>query len=539
MTPKVKFLPKKPGALPHNSAIQPSTSQTNPKTTSNLSAKTVKQTSQAKKSKAPKLVPFYTVKKNPYLGSAGDATKDGHKNPPESMEDPFSNEQRLKRKSTKMSDFDPPLKKKCDILDCEQCNSVKCSVCTACLNPHWKKRCLNKAKCPRLHPKSQSTANQSDSQSMSTPLVKNIHERLAAMSNLVQKGSWSGFPPPSELSPNDPAVVEDTMTLEVNQQTVPANANHPDGTVPTISAESNPLCDKSISKLVNTDSDVNVNNENLSLVDDQGFNDKETNLSNDIYDEKDAEVHKEQTLQIDKVGQQTNSVKWQCANCSKVFSQFKSFNKHKCEDLKNKIPCVSCSKLVSRKFMPIHVKMHSTVKHSCPHCKRSFVSQDKLSKHVSIHQVKVHTCKDCGTVFKKNSLLVKHMEDSHVNQNEVKLRPEHKCQFCIVEFVNLALLRKHLKHDHGEMASFRCKECPKVYFSSRGLRNHRKEHTEGLASVSNVDNNDNSVVVQPADHSYMFEIQEDITSEDLTSLTVTMGDDIDVTMGDDIDVSVE
>merc|ERR1712129_330818 len=105
------------------------------------------------------------------------------------MEDPFLNEQRLKRKSTKMSDFDPPLKKKCDILDCEQCNSVKCSVYTACLNPHWKKRCLKKAKCPRLHPKSQSTENQSDSQSMSTPLVKNIHERLAAMSNLVQKGS--------------------------------------------------------------------------------------------------------------------------------------------------------------------------------------------------------------------------------------------------------------------------------------------------------------------------------------------------------------
>ena len=130
MTPKVKFLPKKAGALPQNPAIQPST---NPKTTSKLFVKTAKHTpsiSKAKKSKAPKPVPFYTVKKNPYLGSAGDARKDGQKNPLESIEDPFSNEQRLKRKSTKMSEFDPPLKKKCDILDCQQCHSVKCNVCT-------------------------------------------------------------------------------------------------------------------------------------------------------------------------------------------------------------------------------------------------------------------------------------------------------------------------------------------------------------------------------------------------------------------------
>ena len=336
------------------------------------------------------------------------------------------------------------------------------------------------------------------------------------MSNLVQKGAWSGFPPPSDLSPNNPAVVEDALTLDVSQQTVPAN-----DTVSTISAKSNLLCDKSISTLVNTESEEN---------NDPGFNDNETNLSMDVFVDSDAEVEREQTLQLDKVGQETNNVKWQCANCSKVFSQFKSFNKHKCEDLKSKIPCVSCSKLVSRKFMPTHVKMHSSVKHSCPHCKRTFVNQEKLSNHMSIHQVKVHICKDCGTVFDKNSLLVKHMESSHVNQNAVKLRPEHKCQFCIVQFVNLALLRKHLKYDHGEMASFRCTECPKVYFSSRGLRNHRKEHSGGLASESNVNNNtikENSVVIQPADHSYLFEIQDGITNEDLTSLTVTMGEEIE------------
>ena len=98
-----------------------------------------------------------TFKKNPYLGVG--KVNDEDKLPKvnlvtkvrEEIELP-SAEEMLKRKSIKMVAYKPPLKKKCNLQSCEQCNMVKCGVCSACLNPHWKKRCKSKSKCPRLYP---------------------------------------------------------------------------------------------------------------------------------------------------------------------------------------------------------------------------------------------------------------------------------------------------------------------------------------------------------------------------------------------------
>ena len=125
-------------------------------------------------------------------------------------------------------------------------------------------------------------------------------------------------------------------------------------------------------------------------------------------------------------------MKWKCANCSKLFSQFKSFNKHRCQNVKTKIPCPSCNKLISQKFMPIHVKMHSMLKLNCSKCSRSFVSQEKLNKHMSIHEVRIHTCLVCGEVCKTNSLLIKHVNEAHENEsgNSIEVKPQIKCRFC-------------------------------------------------------------------------------------------------------------
>ena len=47
-------------------------------------------------------------------------------------------------------------------------------------------------------------------------------------------------------------------------------------------------------------------------------------------------VTNEKSVSVSPEHQITNKVKWKCANCSKLFSQFKSFNKHKCENVKQR-----------------------------------------------------------------------------------------------------------------------------------------------------------------------------------------------------------
>ena len=60
----------------------------------------------------------------------------------------------------------------------------------------------------------------------------------------------------------------------------------------------------------------------------------------------------------------------------------------------------------------------------------------------------------------------------------VELKTENKCKHCDAVFHNLAILKKHLKKNHGEMATFKCDICPKMYFSARGLRSHQEIHKE-------------------------------------------------------------
>ena len=56
----------------------------------------------------------------------------------------------MKRKHVGAYEFEPPRKKRCEMSGCEECNSVKCGLCSFCLNPHWKKGCSKRHKCPRL-----------------------------------------------------------------------------------------------------------------------------------------------------------------------------------------------------------------------------------------------------------------------------------------------------------------------------------------------------------------------------------------------------
>ena len=440
MAPKVKWLPKKPGALTTTTSSQPSASKPSEilshkikcpsKVSSNKTMMTIKQANQtpplkattAKKPKPPKPVPYLTFKKNPYLGvgKVGDEDKltedKGVTTVIEGIE-LASAEDRLKRKSIKMVAFKPPLKKKCSLQSCEQCNMVKCGVCSACLNPHWKKRCKSKSKCPRLYPNVKPNLSEANS----------VHPAVSAKSNQLHEDGVL-----SALSDLPKTVSAKSSNIDV--LTPPSNLgiNH-DGASPILSEVVNIV--------------ENLTGPELSL--DSGSVEPaiaartvSEGIVEPVSDAPGAEnPAKEKSLSVSpEHHQMSNKVKWKCTNCSKVFTQFKSFNKHKCENMKTKIPCASCNKLISKKFMPMHVKMHSKLKSNCPKCSRSFVSQENLNKHMSIHEIRVHSCSICGEVFKTNSLMVKHIHEGHEQENEksIEVKPQIKCRFCEIHLENLA-----------------------------------------------------------------------------------------------------
>merc|ERR1719186_279984 len=136
-------------------------------------------------------------------------------------------------------------------------------------------------------------------------------------------------------------------------------------------------------------------------------------------------------------------IKFQCATCLKMYSQLKSFNKHKCLIPGTKKPCPSCNKLISYKFLPNHIKMHSVSKVKCSKCARIFISTEKLNKHMKCHK-DVYQCSSCSAIFENSRLLKKHTKLDHSDTSETK-KKELKCKFCHDVFEYPDHLFKHME----------------------------------------------------------------------------------------------
>ena len=451
-----------------------------------------------KKSKSAKTVPFHNIKRNPYLDmDTGDDTveQSGVNYVSETVKTNVEvggsiQISRLRQKVGKITPFKPPLKRKCQITDCIQCNMKKCFNCAACKNPQWKKGCQNKECCPNLN-------------STSSPAENNF------VTSILDKTIF-----PEDNDDND-----DISNKSGNDYTAGKTDTH--NTENITIAE---VAEYSLQSVISVkDSDVNLRqtaneyDEDLPNVSDN----KEDAALSDNTKEK-QNVNKESAISNHNQG--CAEVKWQCETCYKLFSYATRFNNHKCDDSKMKIPCVSCNKLISKKFMPIHIKMHSTLKFNCSKCKRKFISEEKLNEHVTIHNTKAQRCNVCGESFPSKSILMKHIENSHQDASTAYLKTENKCKFCDAVFSNLALFRKHLKTAHVKMATFKCGSCPKAYFSARGLRNHRETHKEVPASESSENNisKENPPVLLPFEaDNYVIDLAKNVNLEELVASNVT------------------
>ena len=178
--------------------------------------------------------------------------------------------------------------------------------------------------------------------------------------------------------------------------------------------------------------------------------------------------------------------KYNRKKCKKTFVQLGSLKSHKCDgdaDNSSKIPCPSCSKLISRSNISHHLKVHSSGQFlKCKKCNLEFRNILEKKEHMLVHSK--HICNYCGKEFKRPSILKGHVAAAHRDEHcseqdavdEVQSKPkEYSCYYCKSLFPSISSLKTHLNKEHSR-AGKKCSECDHVFFSKRGLREHMRTH---------------------------------------------------------------
>ena len=175
----------------------------------------------------------------------------------------------------------------------------------------------------------------------------------------------------------------------------------------------------------------------------------------------------------------TDETNYGCKKCGKKFKQLKSSKVHQCA-LPSKVPCPSCSKLISKSNLSHHMKTHFNGKKlQCKKCSISFTSAHEKQEHLKTKLHNCCPCNTCGKVFRRPSLLNEHMRihreenEANVAEESDKTKEENKyhCKFCLKKFGSVTSLQNHMTNKHPELGK-KCKHCSKIFFSKRGLTRH-------------------------------------------------------------------
>jgi hypothetical protein len=166
-----------------------------------------------------------------------------------------------------------------------------------------------------------------------------------------------------------------------------------------------------------------VSSSGLQVEKDEDVIAQEDNLGNGNIQDTEMEMENDNNVTQDGNDVETEDsgaqarTKWQCNNCGKSYLQLKSFRVHKCDKgIPPKVPCPSCSKLISRSNISHHLKIHTTGKKlKCNKCQLDFESEELKKAHMKTHAK--HLCSVCGKTFKRPCLLKEHTK-AHESEKE-------------------------------------------------------------------------------------------------------------------------
>ena len=95
------------------------------------------------------------------------------------------------------------------------------------------------------------------------------------------------------------------------------------------------------------------------------------------------------------------------------------------------IPCSVCGKLVSKKNLAVHLKIHGSASYRCHVCDKTFKTKKNLNQHSNTHRRPEDIqCPSCTAILHSKSSLIKPLLVNHE-----KIR--YTCQFCKAEFKSI------------------------------------------------------------------------------------------------------
>ena len=188
--------------------------------------------------------------------------------------------------------------------------------------------------------------------------------------------------------------------------------------------------------------------------------------------------------------------KFNCNLCDKSYTQSHNLNAHiKSAHEGLKFPRQSCEKIYSHsQNLKIHIKTvheldtdtkivpiknihevgNTNTYYTCEICDKKYDKKHKLKFHISyVHEeIRVsntYTCEICDKKYDRKHKLKSHISYVH---EEIRLT----CHLCDKKFASICGLKDHVLYIHKEKKKIikECEICNKVYFTTSGLRYHKR-----------------------------------------------------------------
>ena len=185
--------------------------------------------------------------------------------------------------------------------------------------------------------------------------------------------------------------------------------------------------------------------------------------------------------------------KLRCQICDTNFESFKNLLAHlrnlHLEDKK----CEKCNiELQSARHLHYHIRDHDKLlAYNCEMCGKLFKNRKAILSHINKSHRKMpdFSCDLCGSQIKNKSTLRHHMDSIHLKQQCL-------CPHCARTFKSNDTLNMHLIQRHGAPPAVTCTKCKKgfLYVSQLNLHNLQKHLGERNKTAQQMDENDPRII---------------------------------------------
>lgn len=173
-----------------------------------------------------------------------------------------------------------------------------------------------------------------------------------------------------------------------------------------------------------------------------------------------------------------------CASCDALFKNVTSLRLHSIQihSSCSVFKCAECGKVFPNyKSFINHARKHKKgLRYCCEYCNKQFAY---IKKHInSFHgDICLNTCQNCGAIFENEELLQDHLilySKGYKKKRKRSKEYDLKCKDCNKEFKSRSNLQQHRLVHTERSREFSCHVCGKMFFTKGTLSTHMNTHDE-------------------------------------------------------------